>query len=131
MDPIIVAILRAFVGGVVVGAATGLSTYSSTNDIKASVVSGGSTCLAYWIVRGGFEGVADQVRNPSQNSPLPIPVTVVPGPAPVAPPTPLPSPAPAPTPPAPAPAPAPTPPVPMPTSATRPRRVRNAPQPPG
>ena len=63
MLPIVEAILRAFVGGLLTGAMTGLTTYATIGQVQKAGVAGGVACLGYWIVRGGFEGVADQVRS--------------------------------------------------------------------
>lgn len=61
--PIVEAILRAFVGGILTGTATGLGTYTASNSTRVAAIAAGSACVTYWIARGGFEGVADQVRS--------------------------------------------------------------------
>jgi hypothetical protein len=55
---------RALVGGVLVGAASGLSVYQGSGyDIRAAVIAAVSTALGYWIVRGGFEGTIDHAAS--------------------------------------------------------------------
>jgi ABC-type phosphate transport system substrate-binding protein len=54
-----IALQRAVIGGVFLGAGTFLTSLNATNKLIPSLTAGGSTFVLYVIARGGAEGWID------------------------------------------------------------------------
>lgn len=56
------ALVRAGLGGVLTGALTFLTTYSSTGSLRGAEIAGGIALCGYMLTRGGVEGWLDTNR---------------------------------------------------------------------
>ena len=63
--PLGVALLRATIGGLILGAYTGLTAYAAS-DGKTALIVGAIAGLGYLMQRGGFEGLSDKMRDEKQ-----------------------------------------------------------------
>ena len=62
-NPIAVAFIRAFLGGIISFGSVCLTTFQVTDDWEDAIIAGAVAGLSYLSTRGGFEGLYDQDRD--------------------------------------------------------------------